>query len=244
VTPSRAEVAAREKLAQAGRALDRAGIYGLSGHVSLRIPDSDLILITPGGGLDKSRLRPSDLVTIDASGERVSGPYPPPLETAIHTLIHAERPELGSIAHLHAHWATVFSVSDQPLDIVMLPARCLGDKPLPTFDEPQLVTTSDRAQRLYAAMGDAPCVLMRWHGITVVGRTLEEMFTRALALEENARILWEARAMGKALPVPPDGPKIPPTGEHETYRRTFIFHTNVERSADEQLHSGAHAPVD
>jgi ribulose-5-phosphate 4-epimerase/fuculose-1-phosphate aldolase len=44
-----AEDGAREKLAQCGRALDRLGLYGLGGHISLGIPDSELILITPGG---------------------------------------------------------------------------------------------------------------------------------------------------------------------------------------------------
>lgn len=52
-----AEEQAREKLATCARALGRIGCLGLGGHVSLRIPDSELILITPGGGLDKLKLR-------------------------------------------------------------------------------------------------------------------------------------------------------------------------------------------
>lgn len=234
-----AEQEAREKLAQCGRALHRLGVYDLSGHISLRIPDSELILITPGGGLDKARLRPSDLTTIDASGKRVAGQYPPPLETAIHTVVHAARPELDSVAHLHAHWPTVFSVSNVPLEVVLISARSLGGA-LPTFEEPSLVTNEDLARKLNASLGDAAAVLMRWHGITVVGRTLEEMFARAVSLEENARILWEARALGGAIPLPVHaiaaGPK---TGTDETLLRTFVYHTNLERATDDQIHSGA-----
>ena len=73
-----AEAEAREQLAQCARALHRLDLLNLSGHVSLRIPDSPLILITPGGGLDKARLTAADMVTIDADGKRVAGPYPPP----------------------------------------------------------------------------------------------------------------------------------------------------------------------
>jgi ribulose-5-phosphate 4-epimerase/fuculose-1-phosphate aldolase len=228
------EAEARANLALCGRALARLGVYGLGGHLSLRIPDSELILITPGGGLDKSRLEPDHLVTIDATGKRVTGPYPPPRETAIHTVIHAARPELGSVGHLHPHWATIFSIVDVPLEVVLLPAACLGG-PLPTFDEPRLVTTPEIGQRLNAVLGDAAGVLMRWHGATVVGHTLEEMFTRAVALEENARLLWEARAIG--APIPLDvrlaerqtaGPGI-----HE---RTFNYYANLERGADQQRH--------
>jgi len=238
------EAEAREKLAQCGRALYRLGLYNLGGHISLRIPDSELILITPGGGLDKSRLRPSDLVTMDAEGKRVAGPYPPPLETPIHTVVHAARPELECIAHLHPHWATVFSVTNVPLDIVLIPARCLGGA-LPTFDEPRLVTSHELGQRLNAALGQAAGVLMRWHGVTVVGLTLEEMFTRAVMLEENARILWEARALGTPLPLPREAlPTAPTTGAEETSVRTFIYYTNPERDVDEQVHSGAHYKPD
>ena len=238
------EAEAREKLAQCGRALYRLGLYNLGGHITLRIPDSELLLITPGGGLDKSRLLPEDLVTIDAEGHRVAGAYPPPLETPIHTVMHAARPELESVAHLHPHWATIFSVSSTPMDIVLIPARCLGG-PLPTFDEPRLVTSPELAHQLNDAMGQAAGILMRWHGATVVGLTLEEMFTRAVMMDENARLLWEARALGTVLPLPKEAlPTTPSTGQEETSRRTFIYYTNSERPREEQVHSGAHYTPD
>jgi len=234
-----AEEDARETLAQCGRALNRAGLYGLGGHISLRIPDSDLILITPGGGLDKARLRPSDLTVMDATGKRVAGQYPPPLETAIHTAVHAARPELGSVAHLHAHWATVFSVLDVALDLILLPASCLGGPP-PTFDEPHLVITAEAGERLNAALGQASAVLMRWHGITVVGRTIEEMFNRTIMLEENARLLWEARQIGSPLAL-----DVRAAGETAAGPaidvRTFNYHVNLERALEEQRHTGRSA---
>ncbi|HLG72646.1 MAG TPA: class II aldolase/adducin family protein [Chloroflexota bacterium] len=234
-----AEDEAREKLAQCGRALDRLGLYGLGGHISLRIPESELILITPGGGMDKSRLRPEDLTVMDASGKRVAGEYPPPLETPIHTVVHQARPELGCIAHLHAHWATVFSVTNVPLDIVLLPASCLGG-PLPTFDEPHLVTDVARAERLRDAMGDAAGVLMRWHGITIVGVTLEEMFTRAVNLEENASLLWEARAIGTLLPLDVSRAAVDAANPLVS-ARTFNYYVNLERGEADQRHVGRSA---
>ena len=91
ITP--AERQAREKLALCARSLHKIGVYDLAGHISMRIPDSDGILITPGGGLDKARLTGADMTTIDADGNHVGGPYPPPLETPIHTVVHAARSE-------------------------------------------------------------------------------------------------------------------------------------------------------
>ena len=237
ITP--AERQAREKLALCARSLHKIGVYDLAGHISMRIPDSDGILITPGAGLDKARLTGADMTTIDADGNHVGGPYPPPLETPIHTVVHAARPDLGSVAHLHAHWSTVFSIVERPMDIVLLPATTLG-KRVPTFDIPHLVTTVDLAQQLNAALGDEAAILMRWHGITVVGLTVEQMFERALFIEENARLLWEATALGGALPVPPEG--FPNMDANRAGRapgdRTFNYYANLERPVDEQTQEG------
>src|SRR5256885_1212519 len=122
-----AEAQAREKLATCARALARLDCLGLGGHVSLRIPDSDLILITPGGGLDKLKLTADHMVTMDAAGKHVGGPYSPPLEWPIHTAVHAARPELDSVAHLHPHWSTIFAISKRPLEPVLMGMARLGD---------------------------------------------------------------------------------------------------------------------
>jgi L-fuculose-phosphate aldolase len=224
-----AEEEAREKLALCARALARIDCLGLGGHVSLRIPDSDLILITPGGGLDKLKLTAADMVTMDATGKHVGGPYPPPLEWPIHTAVHAARPELDSVAHLHPHWSTIFSVLDRPMEAVLLGAARLGG-PLPWFEVPKLVTTPDLGEQLRGALGSAAAVLMRWHGSTVVGDTIEEMFERARVIEDNARLYWEASLIGKVVPVPTElgGPQV------RGASRTLGYYANLEAPADAQ----------
>jgi ribulose-5-phosphate 4-epimerase/fuculose-1-phosphate aldolase len=233
---SSAEEEAREKLATCARALGRIGVLGVGGHVTLRIPDSELILITPGGGLDKQKLTAADMVTMDANGKYVAGPYSPPLEWPIHTAVHAARPELGSVAHLHPHWSTVFGVLDQPMQPVLLGAARLGGN-IPYFDEPRLVTTPELGEKLRDSLGDAGAVLMRWHGNTVVGNTIEEMFERAWILEENARLFWEASLLGKVIPVPKEvaTTHTPPPGG---YGRTLNYFANLEAPAEAQHHQG------
>jgi ribulose-5-phosphate 4-epimerase/fuculose-1-phosphate aldolase len=223
-----AEQEAREKLALCARALARIDCLGLGGHVSLRIPDSDLILITPGGGLDKFKLTAADMVTMDAAGKHVSGPYPPPLEWPIHTAVHAARPELDSVAHLHPHWSTVYGVLNQPMQAVLLGAARLGQ--VPWFEVPQLVTTPALGEQLRDSLGGAAAVLMRWHGNTVVGDTIEEMFERARVIEENARLLWEASLVGKVVPVPSQlgGPQVRGSA------RTLGYYGNLELPAGAQ----------
>ena len=238
-----AEAEAREQLALCARALNRLDLLNLSGHVSLRVPDSPNILITPGGGLDKARLTGDDMVTIDPEGNRLAGQYPPPWETPIHTVIHAARPELGAIGHLHAHWSTVWSVVDRPLEIVLNYAVLLGGT-IPCYDDLLWITTPELGAKLCEALGSAAAVLMRGHGITVVGNTLDEMFYNAITLEDNARILWEASALGRPKVVPPE--QIPPMAaiqqKVKVGRRALQYYANLEAPKDAQRHEHNRLP--
>ena len=49
---------------------------------------------------------------------------------------------------------------------------------------------------LARSLGDRPAVLMRGHGVTVVGATLREAVFRAVYTEFNARIQLEALGLG------------------------------------------------
>jgi L-fuculose-phosphate aldolase len=230
-----AEELARDKLATCARALARIGCLGLGGHVSLRIRDSDLILITPGGGLDKLKLAPKDMVVMDAAGKHVGGPYRPPLEWPIHTAVHAARPDLDSVAHLHPEWSTIFAVSEKPLTPVRWQMTRMQ---INYFEVPSLITNPDLGDQLQASLGQAEAVLMRWHGSTVVGKTIEEMFHYAYSIEENARLLWHASVMGKIVPVPEGAAVDGATGT----TRTLNYFANLERSAEEQIHDSNYRP--
>jgi ribulose-5-phosphate 4-epimerase/fuculose-1-phosphate aldolase len=233
-----AEAEAREQLAQCARALNRLDLLNLSGHVSLRIPGSVNLLITPGGGLDKARLTGADMVTSDPAGQRLAGPYQPPWETPIHTVIHAARPELGSVGHLHAHWSTVWSVVDRPLEVVLNYATVLRAT-IPVYEDVYWITTPELGEKLSDALGAAAAVLMRGHGITVVGNTLDEMFYNAMVMEDNARILWEASALGQPRPIPPAqiAPMAAIQENQQVGRRALLYYANLEASAAAQRHA-------
>ena len=45
-------------------------------------------------------------------------------------------------------------------------------------------------------LGDAPAIVLRGHGVVVVGATPEEALARYVCAEENARIQYKASALG------------------------------------------------
>jgi ribulose-5-phosphate 4-epimerase/fuculose-1-phosphate aldolase len=89
----------REKLALACRILGEEGQGAITlGHVSLRVPGEDKVLMKPFG-LGFEEIRPSDLVVLDLEGNKLDGPHPPHGERFIHTEILKARHEVQSVIH-------------------------------------------------------------------------------------------------------------------------------------------------
>ena len=100
------ETSLRRKTATLTRMLNLQGTIGMFGHVSVRVPGTDRILLSPGGGTDKATVRPDDIFVFDLDGNILHHPGGPiPLEWRIHIRIHRDRPECMCIAHLHARHA-------------------------------------------------------------------------------------------------------------------------------------------
>ena len=98
------EWAVRVDLAAAYRLVSRYGWEDLVfTHISARVPGTeDQFLINPYG-LMFDEITASSLVKIDLQGNKVSeSPFPVnPAGFTIHSAIHAARPEVGCVIHLH-----------------------------------------------------------------------------------------------------------------------------------------------
>ena len=67
--------------------------------------EQGVVVLMPEG----SALEPEDMVVLDLEGNLVEGKEPPVCDTAVHLQLYREFPEIGSIAHPHSRWATVFA---------------------------------------------------------------------------------------------------------------------------------------
>src|SRR5882762_11463758 len=83
------------------------------GHVSARLPDTDLFLMTPRISL--ALLAETDLLTLNLRGEIVEGNHPAPFEAWLHTAIMKAKPRVNAITRIHARMANIFSVIDRKL---------------------------------------------------------------------------------------------------------------------------------
>jgi len=199
----------RATVALACRILAAAGLVKeITGHVSARLPGTEEMLIRCRGE-DEYGLRwtsESQIRRLDFAGQ---GPglgerHVAPLELPIHGETYRARPDAGAVVHAHPPAALLCGLAGLPLHPVFgafdpesLELAAAG---VPVYPRAVLVDRADLAAELLDAMGDASACLMRGHGITVVGRTVEEATVRAIKLESLARVTWQLAAAGRTVP--------------------------------------------
>lgn len=195
--PSSEDRAIRDKLIAAGSILDAADQGDLTrGHVSVRVPgDPTHFYMKPHSqGLDE--ITPDNIVVCNLDGEKVGGGGRRHSEVYIHSEIYKRRPDVGSVIHVHPTHVVAFSATGRDLLPISQPAVAFADG-LPVFSGTiQLIRSGELGAGVAQALGPHKAVLLRNHGVAVVGATLEESTVLSLLLEEACRIQLLATAGG------------------------------------------------
>lgn len=168
------------------------------GHVSARIPNTELFFLTPRIGL--ALVEESNLLTLNFSGEVVEGNGQPPAEAWLHTAIMKSKSQVNAITRIHARVANIFSVTDRQLEPVHNHGSFFAGG-VPVFRTPDLITTAQLGNEIAQVLGDKPAILLRGNGQVTVGRTIPEAVMMAIYLEEAAEVLYGALQIGKPIPL-------------------------------------------
>jgi HCOMODA/2-hydroxy-3-carboxy-muconic semialdehyde decarboxylase len=134
----------------------------------------------------------------DADSEVVGDDRKGFLERYIHGEIYRARPEVMAVVHSHSPSVIPFGVTKSQLKPIYHMASFLWSG-VPTFDirkerEENDLLIRDRplGKALAHSLGKCTCVLMRGHGMTVVGDCVAEAVFRAIYTEMNARLQIQA----------------------------------------------------
>lgn len=179
------------------RLYERELIAGQDGNVSVRL-GPDRVLVTPAGS-SKVDVRGSDLVEVTLSGERRKGSSAASSEVAVHLAIYRGRPDVGAVVHAHPPAATGFALAGETLPANLLPELeySVGPVALVPYATPGTDALAESFGP-YLAAHDA--WLMANHGAVTAGPTLRIAHQRMESLEQAARIIVAARALGRVMP--------------------------------------------
>lgn len=186
----------KKDIVSACRILSHRKLVEGFGHVSARIPDSQLFLMTPRIAL--ALIHEGDLLTVNHDNEIVAGDRPAPSEMWLHTAIMRAKPNVHAITRIHARVANIFSVTDRKLEPVHSHGSFFAGG-VPVYPKPDLIRTEALASEVANCLGEKPAILLRGNGQVTVGKTLPEAVMMAIYLEEAAEILYGALQIGKPI---------------------------------------------
>lgn len=200
-------------VSQGSRILAAQGVLDAFGHVSCRSAESaDRFLISRN--LAPALVDPADVVEVDLDGNIVGAPSDTRLflERFIHGEIYRARPDVHAVVHSHALPVLPFTVvTDRPVRPICHMCGFLDGTPAP-FDladhagpaSDLLVSSSQLGANLATHLGSASVVLMRSHGYTVVGSTVQQAVYRAVYTMRNCEIDLSARSLGEPIYLSPE----------------------------------------
>ncbi len=189
---------AKHQLIAAGAILDVHGQGDLTrGHVSIRVPgDAQHFFMKPHSfGLDEITL--DNIVLCNLEGEKVgTAGGRRHSEVYIHSEIYKARPDVTSVIHAHPVHAVALSATGSTLLPISQPAVAFADG-VPYFsDAIDLIRSTELGAGVARALGAHKAVLMRNHGVAVVGATIEEATVLAILLDNACQIQLLAQGGG------------------------------------------------
>ncbi len=179
-------------LCLACRRMAREGlIAGRAGNLSLRAGDT--VYVTPRGA-NKARLRAAQVVVAPLSrpADTVPGAS---VEYRMHRACYRAAAEIGAVVHTHAPALTALGLLGLDLSTLPEAQENVGGVAVVPF---QPSGSDALAAAVARAAAGAGVMLLRGHGVTAVGRDLDEACDRMSLAELSARAILMARAGGLA----------------------------------------------
>jgi ribulose-5-phosphate 4-epimerase/fuculose-1-phosphate aldolase len=196
----------QRQLAATLRIFARLGFdEGVGGHVTARDPvRPDRFWVNPFGQ-HFGHVRVSDLLLVDAGGRVVAGSGSVnPAGYAIHSRIHAARPDVVAAAHAHSVHGRAFSALGRTLDPITQDACAFFEDHALYDDFSGVVLDPAEADRIGKALGAGKAVILRNHGLLTVGGSVAEAAWWFVSMERCCQVQLLAEAAGPPVRVGPE----------------------------------------
>ena len=223
----------KQKLAGALRLFGRFGFSeGVAGHITARDPElTDHFWVNPFG-MSFRHVRVSDLILVSHTGEVVEGGRPVnPAAFAIHSAVHAARPDVVAAAHAHSIYGKAWSGwLGRLLDPITQDA-CVFYEDHTVCEEGggAIVLEEAAAKALAAALGPHKATIHRNHGLFTVGHSVDEAAWWFITMERSCQAQLLAEAAGTPVLIDDEGARYTPGLQRLARRRLVLVPATVGR---------------
>ncbi len=176
-------------------------------HITARVPGGGHEFLINPYGLTFDEVTASSLVKIDLHGNKLDdSPFEVnPAGFTIHSAIHEAREDAHCV--LHTHTVNGCAVAAQEAGVLPISqASIFVLNSLAYHDYEGVALNDGEKPRLVADLGDKTYLMLRNHGLLVVGRTVADAFLSMYNFESACAI--QVRAMAGGTPLRPISPPI------------------------------------
>jgi ribulose-5-phosphate 4-epimerase/fuculose-1-phosphate aldolase len=202
-SPAEARLHRKQMLAVSFRLFAKFGYdEGVAGHITARDPEqTDCFWVNPFG-MDFGSIRVSDLILVNYAGEVIEGDYSVNRAAfAIHSQVHAARPDVVAAAHSHAMHGKTFATLGRLLDPLTQDACAFYEDHGLFNDFSGIVSATSEGQRIAAALGGYKACILQNHGLLTVGQTVEAAAWWFITMDRSCQAQLLAEATGRT-PIP------------------------------------------
>ena len=165
----------KERLAASFRLFAKFGFdEGVAGHITARDPErTDHFWVNPFA-MHFGLIKASDLVLVNEHGDVVEGDAEVNRAAfAIHSQVHAARPDAIAAAHAHSMYGKTWSTLGRLLDPISQDA-CAFYEDHGLFDDyTGVVLDPEEGARLAKSLGENKAAILRNHGLMTVGQSVD-----------------------------------------------------------------------
>ncbi len=200
----------KQRLAAGFRLFGKFGFEeGVAGHITARDPEQlDHFWVNPFG-MSFSHIKVSDLVLVNSDGKVVEGEGGVNTAAfAIHSTIHAARPDVIAAAHSHSVYGKSWSSLGRLLDPLTQDACAFYEDHALFDDYTGVVLDTEEGKRIAHALGGQKAVILRNHGLLTVGHSVEEAVWWFVTMERTCQAQLMAEAAGTPVLIDHDMAKL------------------------------------
>jgi ribulose-5-phosphate 4-epimerase/fuculose-1-phosphate aldolase len=234
--PAEERLYRKQRLAAAFRLFSRFGFEeGVAGHITARDPeDTETFWVNPFA-MPFGHIGVSDLIQVNASGEVISGDQPVNTAAfAIHSQVHAARPDVIAAAHSHSVHGKAWSALGRLLEPITQDVCAFYEDHSLFDDYTGVVVDTEEGKRIAHALGANKAVILRNHGLLTVGGSVEEAAWWFITMERSCQAQLLASAAGRTVHIDPDQAKLTHSQVGHPFAGRFNFKPLLDRILREQ----------
>ena len=203
-SPEDEQLHRKQRLALAFRIFGRLGFdEGVAGHITARDPlREDCFWVNPFG-MSFKQVRVADLLLVDHDGQVVEGDWPVNQAAfAIHSQVHAARPDVVAAAHSHSVHGKAFSSLHRPLRPLTQDACIFFEDHVFDPEYGGVANDIEEGKRIATALGGNKAAILANHGPLTVGESVDEAVFWFVTLERTCQVELLAMAAGQPVAIP------------------------------------------